>query len=117
MKDFDSYFVEIFDNTEECQIPKATDNTFFLKCGRENDGNYLKVETKQSGPYDLCIIKLFIDDYEEIDEHELIAECEDEITLTDKLKKWSVTFTGEKLYFYKQTDENIVSAFILKIIE
>ena len=116
MKDFDTYFEEIIDKTEDCQIPKATDNTFFIKCGRETDSKY-KVEAKKSGPYELCLIKLFIDDYEEIDEHELIAECEGEITLTDKLGKWSVTYTGEKLYFYKQTDENIVSAFILKIIE
>lgn len=112
MAEFEKYLEEN-DNIEEITMP-ATDLNYFFA---EDKECAVIIKKKSAKPSELFIIKLFIDDYEDLEEYELICECESYLKFRSPDNKWELSFKGEKLYFYRCIDDSDIDSFVIKIIE
>lgn len=112
MTDIEKYFEEN-DNIDEIVIP-ATDLNYFFA---EDPESAVKIKKKSKKASELFVIKLFIDDYEDLNEYDLICECDHELKFKCPAGKWELCFKGEKLYFYRCIDDSDIDSFVIKIIE
>lgn len=112
MAEFEKYLEES-GIVDEITIPATGINYFFA----EDKECAVIIKKKSKKPSELFVIKLFIDDYEDLKEYELICECESELKFRCPAGKWEMSFKGEKLYFYRCIDDSEIDSFVIKIIE
>lgn len=112
MAEFEKYLEEST-RVDEIAIPSTDTNYFFA----EDKESAVIIKKKSTKPSELFVVRLFIDDYEDLEEYELICECESYLKFRSRDNKWELSFKGEKLYFYRCIDDSDIDSFVIKIIE
>ena len=108
---FLSYLKENEDNIEKISLEIQKGDFLRLKSGKEQEKDFIFIENEKPG--ELYLIRLFIDDYQEIRDFELIKETEHKIIIEGQLKNWSLEYEAEKLCFYRGKEKQNRNRFIL----